>query len=309
MNRITVAVASPSDVPQEREAVKSMFLKWNDDNPQLPQLHPKMWEFVSPELGEHPQQILNKKIIANSDLLIAIFHSKLGTPTPNSSSGTVEEIHEFAAKKGAGRVMLYFCKRPLPVDIDPAELSRLNKFKKSMRSEGLFNEFTTTDEFARELYRHIDVKAHEFLENKLPLPTKESPPEQQPKTKDLPADPRLHKPIDFGTNLDSIATGFQDRMAKFNAIDGCTNDKFYALGAQVYTSVATCLDRFLVYGASNLEVQDQRILEDISSELKFLASNYESLGDDFRDYWKKRTKIARDLVAHADHIKRRIDER
>jgi hypothetical protein len=40
-----------------------------------------MWEFATPELGDNPQTILNKQIIARSDLLVAVLHSKLGTPT------------------------------------------------------------------------------------------------------------------------------------------------------------------------------------------------------------------------------------
>jgi hypothetical protein len=133
MRRITVAIASPSDVQQERDVVTKVFTKWNDDNPDLPPLHPKMWEFATPELGDHPQHILNGKIIASSELLVAILHSKLGTPTPTASSGTVEEIREFIARKGPKRVMLYLCKRPLAIDVNPAELSRLNDFKAKMR--------------------------------------------------------------------------------------------------------------------------------------------------------------------------------
>jgi len=305
MKRITVAVASPSDVPNEREAVGRVCQKWNVDNHELPPLVQQMWEYATPELGGHPQTILNKQIIARSDLLVAVLHSKLGTPTPNASSGTVEEIEEFIATKGAGRVLLYFCKRPLPNDIDPAELMRLNAFKKSMQSKGLFKEFTTTSEFEGELYRHLDVKAHELLENRLPLPIK--PAEKKPEREDkkLPADKRLHKLIEFGSDLETIANRFQTRMDEFNAIDGCTNDKFYALGGHVYTSVATCLDRYLTHGAGHLEPQDVKVLENISSNLKHLAANYENPSNDFRDYWKEGTKAARDLKSQIAHIQRR----
>ena len=52
MNRVTIAVASPGDVPQERQAPQKTFTKWNDDNPEFPPLHPKMWEFATPEMGD-----------------------------------------------------------------------------------------------------------------------------------------------------------------------------------------------------------------------------------------------------------------
>jgi hypothetical protein len=305
MKRITVAVASPSDVPDEREAVTKVCNKWNVDNHELPPLVPQMWEFATPELGDHPQTIINRQIIAISDLLVAVLHSKLGTPTPNASSGTVEEIEEFITNKGAGRVLLYFCKRSLPVDIDPTELMRLNAFKKSMQSKGLFKEFATTTEFESDLYRHIDVKVHELLEHKLPPPAKSAFQKPQPDSKILPADKRLHKLIEFGTDLESIASGFYCRMDEFNAIDGCTNDKFYAFGAHVYTSVATCLDRYLTHSAVGLDYQDQRILEKISASLKHMAANFENYSSDFRDYWKDGTKAAMDLKNQAAHMKKR----
>lgn len=304
MKRITIAIASPGDVPQEREAVPKVFTKWNDDNPDLPVLHPKMWENATPELGDHPQHILNHKLIAASELLVAIFHSRLGTPTPTASSGTVEEIREFISKKGPRRVMLYFCKRPLPVDIDPAELMRLNEFKAHMRSQGLFGEYATLIEFEKELYRHVDVKVRQLLANELPLPVTASPAENRTRPKDLPPDSRLHELIDFGTDLRSITERFNARMEEFLRIDGCTNDKYYALGAHVYTSAARCLDRFLNYSAADISAPDVRILEKLSTRLKHLAGNIPKPGSDFREYWDEGGKIAKDLLVHVEHIRR-----
>ena len=107
MKRVTVAIASPGDVQQEREAIPKVFTKWNDDNSDLPSLHPKMWEFATPELGNHPQHILNEKLIDKSDLLVAVLHSRLGTPTPTASSGTVEEFRYFFARLCRRLVILY----------------------------------------------------------------------------------------------------------------------------------------------------------------------------------------------------------
>jgi hypothetical protein len=304
MKKITIAIASPGDVPEEREAVPKVFNRWNDANPKLAFLHPKMWENATPELGGHPQHILNRKLIDDSDLLVAILHSKLGTPTPSASSGTVEEIREFITKKGPRRVMLFFCKRSLPVDIDPAELTRLNEFKASMRQQGLYAEYTTVDEFREQLYRHVDVKAHEFLADELPLPPVPQLTDISVHEKVLPADHRLHTLIDFGTNLDAIANGFNLRMEEFMAIDGCSNDKYYMLGAHVYTSAARCLDRFLTYSAAEIAQQDIRVLETLSMRLKNLANNIPKPGSDFRVYWSEGDEIAKAIVTHAAHISR-----
>ena len=129
MQRVNVAIASPGDVDRERDAILKVFTRWNDAHDHA-FLHPVMWEYSSvPTLGDHPQHLLNEQIIERSDLLIAIFWSRLGTPTPTADSGTVEEIREVIKRKGPECVMLYFCKRSLPYDIDPNELARLRKFR------------------------------------------------------------------------------------------------------------------------------------------------------------------------------------
>ena len=266
-------------------------------------LHPKMWEFAVPELGDHPQHILNQRIIDSSDLLIAIFWSKLGTPTPNAPSGTIEEIYEFIKKKGAHRVMLYFCKRDLPNDIDPAELMKLNEFKAQMKTRGLFHQYSTVQEFERDLYPHLDAKVGQLLANELPLPEVENPSLVEGNLDDTHPDKRLHKLIDFGTSLKSISQGFAERMNEFQAIDGCTNDKYYLLGAHVYSSAADYVDRFLIYSSAGISAQNHAVLEKFSSKLKRLASNIPGpKTPDFRTFWNDGSEISKDLLAHVAHI-------
>ncbi len=43
---IEVAIASPSDVPEEREAVRDVFTRWNSGRVEAI-LHPVMWESAS----------------------------------------------------------------------------------------------------------------------------------------------------------------------------------------------------------------------------------------------------------------------
>ncbi|MGA2557987.1 MAG: hypothetical protein ABSG04_17090 [Verrucomicrobiota bacterium] len=304
MKRVTIAIASPGDVQEEREAVRRVFTSWNDTNEHAT-LHPKMWEFAVPELGKHPQDILNQKIIDSSDLLIAIFWSKLGTPTRTAPSGTVEEIFKFIEKKGAQRVMLYFCKRSLPNDIDPAELMRLNDFKAKMRTAGLFHEYITVEEFERDLYPHLDVKVEEVLTNQIVLPV-ESLAEQRNELRGVHPDPQLRTHIEFGTTLDSIAEGLAARTSAFQAIGGSGDgtNKYYRLGAHVYSSAAMCLDRFLTFSSAGISVQNIVVLEKISSRLKRLASQIPDPDADFRKYWNDGSEIAQDLLAQVSHMQR-----
>jgi hypothetical protein len=169
--RINVGVASPSDVTRERLAVLRVLNRWNARNHDAV-LNALGWEAAAvPALGDHPQNILNKQLIERWQLLVAIFWSKLGTPTPNAESGTVDEINHFIRLKGPGRVLLYFCTRPVPQRrLDLAELARLQAYKNDVRSRGYYCEYQSVEQFQRLLYEHLDGKVAEYLAGRLPRP-------------------------------------------------------------------------------------------------------------------------------------------
>lgn len=304
MRRIDIAIASPGDVSDEREAIPRVFVRWNDRNTDA-MLHPVMWESTSvPTLGDHPQHILNRQIIDRSELLLAILWSKLGTPTPTARSGTVEEIQQFIAIKGPGRVMLYFCTRNLPYDTDPADLAKLREFKAEMRSKGLYHEYASVEEFERVLYQHLDAKVAELLQGRLPTPegVATAPPKIGRELSEH-SDARLRRLIEFGTALEEIASGFAKRMADFDAVDGSNNDKFLDLAAHVYNSVASCLDRYLLFSAAGISEQDKSVLEKISIRLKRLgACPIQYVGGAFTKYWSDGREISEALSAHVQFL-------
>lgn len=306
IQRVEVLIASPSDVPAERDVVSKLFNGWNSANHQA-FLHPVMWESASvPELGAHPQEILNKSLIERSDLLVAILWSKLGTPTPTAPSGTVDEIREFIRLKGAARVMLYFCTRDFPHDVDPANLALLNQFKAEIRTMGLYQDYHSVKEFEGLLYRHLDVKVQQLLRGDLPLPSlpKSATKEFTSQTKDI-RDSRLREPIHFGSTLESISAGFNEKVVGFEKLDGAGPDKFLDLGAHVCSSCAKCLDRFLTYSAPGLAYEDRVVIERISSRLKILASHSSDyVKRPFPEFWKDQKAIADELAAHVHHLSR-----
>ncbi|NQT12650.1 MAG: hypothetical protein HQ582_07875 [Planctomycetes bacterium] len=303
---MNIAIASPGDVAAERDAVPKVFNRWNSANADAI-LHPVMWESASvPSLGDHPQHILNQSIIDESDLLAAILWTRLGTPTPSARSGTVEEIREFIRQKGPKRVMLYFCTRNLPYDIDSAEFARLREFKAEMQSQGLYCEYASVGEFERDLYRHLDVKVAELVSGKLPIPaaTVDNHIDEEPTAKQH-VDPRFRQLIDFGSTFTEIGSGFAKRMDEFDAFDGGVPDKFLDLGAHVYTSVATCLDRALAYSTVKVSPENRMVLENLSTRLKQLAAaSHDYLKKPFPQYWKDGRKISDDLSAHVAHLSR-----
>jgi hypothetical protein len=306
--RINVAIASPTDVREERDVVPKVFLRWNSARSDAI-LHPEMWEHSAvPALGGHPQKILNKQIIDKSELLIAIFWSRLGTPTPDAESGTVEEIEEFIEAKGAARVMLYFCTRDIRHDIDLEELQRLRDYKETMKTRGLYQEYSTPADFENKLYPHIDAKVHEFLDGKLPIPEK-SPVQEVEKSRKLHADSRLNKEIEFGGDLESIIKELSRRMDAFDAIQGGGSNKFIDLACHVYTCCANSLDGYLASPGKRKKTEEWEPFDRISARLKYLASRASEYpkGIGFEEYFNEGRVIKNDLQSAYKHLKRMQD--
>src|SRR5687767_4808731 len=95
-----VFIAAPADAADSRVAVRDAILLWNASHGKSRKviLNPVGWDTNStPEMGDTAQQILNRQLLDNADILIATFHGKLGTPTENARSGTVEEIERSMA--------------------------------------------------------------------------------------------------------------------------------------------------------------------------------------------------------------------
>jgi hypothetical protein len=95
-----VLIASPSDVSAERDAVVSAIQEWNSSHYIRTgiMLHPVRWETHSyPAAGDRPQGLLNRQIVESAHFLIGIFGNRLGTPTGEAESGTIEEIEQLQA--------------------------------------------------------------------------------------------------------------------------------------------------------------------------------------------------------------------
>lgn len=109
-----ILIASPGDVSAERRAIPEVIHAWNDVHAADlgVVLLPVLWESHSaPEMGDRPQAIINRQLVASCDMLIGAFWTRIGSHTGLAESGTVEEIEQFRA---AGKpVMLYFSSQPV----------------------------------------------------------------------------------------------------------------------------------------------------------------------------------------------------
>ena len=116
---------------------------------------PVGWDTHSaPAMGDRPQAIINKQVLQGCDLLIGIFWTRLGTPTGQEVSGTVEEIKEHC--RSGKPAMLYFSEAPFhPKSVGPGQYERLQVFKGQCESEGLVASYDSVSEFKDVLTRHL----------------------------------------------------------------------------------------------------------------------------------------------------------
>jgi len=154
-----VMIASPGDVQKEREIARELIFGWNSIHSENKHylLFPLGWEWDAyPMMGDHPQGILNKELLEKSDLLLGIFWTKLGTPTDEYPSGSVEEIERHIAANKP--VMLYFSEAKIkPDDLDQEQYSRLQEFKKSCKKRGLYYSFENANDFKEKFTKHLQM--------------------------------------------------------------------------------------------------------------------------------------------------------
>lgn len=168
-----IMLASPADVETEREAARNILYEWNVTNAESQKicLIPTGWDSHSwPQMGNRPQEIINSQVLNKADALVVIFWNRLGTPSGEFESGTVEEIEKAIARRLP--VMVYFSNAPVnPNSINMEQRSRLLAFKRSVESarRGLFYNYGTLDEFKSSLSRHINLMIQNELDEKFPI--------------------------------------------------------------------------------------------------------------------------------------------
>jgi hypothetical protein len=169
---LRIFVASPSDLGEERKllegVVQELNLIWSQ---QLGiSLELIKWETHSfPGAGTDPQDVINHQVPQDYDILLMMLWSRIGTPTPRSQSGTLEEFESaydrWRTDRKLVRLMIYFKTAPIsPDDIDPDQLRLLKEFRKSLSDRGiLYSTFTGGEEFAQLLRIHLSKQVQDFI--------------------------------------------------------------------------------------------------------------------------------------------------
>lgn len=168
---ISIFVASPSDVSEERKALESVILELNktwSKNLNL-RLDLIKWETdIYPGFGAYPQDVINKQLNDEYDVFIAMFWGKFGSPTLNAESGTLEEFDRAYAKYIADNdsvdIMIYFKDQPIPPSkMDFEQLKNIQELKSALGEKGgLYWMFENTADFESLLRSHLSKVAQKW---------------------------------------------------------------------------------------------------------------------------------------------------
>jgi hypothetical protein len=148
---------SPSDLGPEREALHVGVREWNAqigaDRGEAVDLVD--WRSHStPKVGSQPQDVLNEQIVARAELAIALFWTRLGTPTSKHPSGSVEEIEQLVAR--GAPVLLYFkTGAAAPDDIDPVQLAGLRRVRAQFFDKALVGDFEGASDLVSAVKGHL----------------------------------------------------------------------------------------------------------------------------------------------------------
>ena len=147
-------ISSPSDIPTtDIAAVFQAVNRWNATYGRqfAAAVVPLHWsEHAAARHGAHPQDVLNRQLVAESDAVVALFFCRLGTPTPNAVSGTADEIQ--AMQNEGGYVAILRRASEMPADVDEGQLGALTDFLDSLQQSSLILSYS--DENG--LQRHVD---------------------------------------------------------------------------------------------------------------------------------------------------------
>jgi hypothetical protein len=159
---LQVMIASPGDVSKERDVATEEINDWNALNSTARNivLLPVKWEtHTTPQYGKHPQRSVNRQILDEADILIGIFGTRIGTPTPDFESGTVEEITRHANARKV--VKLYFSEANIPRNLDKEQFAALEKFREECKTKSLYRPFSDLEDFKRKFRRDLALELND----------------------------------------------------------------------------------------------------------------------------------------------------
>jgi hypothetical protein len=181
-DNLRVFLASPGDVPQEREALPRVVDEFNVTIGPLSdcRLEAIRWEtHATPDAGR-AQAVLNDQL-SDYDIFIGIMWRRFGTPTGVAGSGTEEE-YRIAFQRWRTNpelvLMFYFCEAPFyPRSVDELEqMKHVLSFRRELEGQALTWTYDTSIIFEAEIRKHLSVRIPRLLQDKRTTPRSRAKP-------------------------------------------------------------------------------------------------------------------------------------
>jgi hypothetical protein len=172
---LSIFLASPGDVSDERGRVDTFVDEWNNLWSENIGVHLRLvrWEtHAYPAVGADGQDVINTQIGEEYDVFLGIMWKRFGTPTGRAASGTVEEFERALGRyrtSGNPQLMFYFKKADSDSGEDATQLQAVQQFRSRLAKDGLlYWEFLSPEQFGQlvrvHLTRHIQNWAKRYRE-------------------------------------------------------------------------------------------------------------------------------------------------
>ena len=184
IQQLSIVVASPSDVEEERNSVEAVAAEISHDYDFFGvDLKVVQWETDSYP-GFHsggPQGLIAPLLrIEDADIVVGIFWKRFGKPTKSGETGTEHEINtaiQAWRKNESPHIMLYFSNQPYTLHSkeEAEQLVSVLDFKKKLEAEGegLFWNYNDSSSFRANLSKHL--KAYLKKKYGAPKPSSSAP--------------------------------------------------------------------------------------------------------------------------------------
>ena len=171
-NVFRVFLASPGDVPAEREALSRVVDEVNVTTAPLVdcRLEAVRWETHSAPDAGRPQQVINKQI-SEYDVFIGVMWRRFGTPSGVAGSGTEEEFR-IAYKRWEEShqlaLMFYFCEAPFyPKTLDELDqMKRVLRFRQELDRKALTWSYEDHGLFEAIIRKHLCLRLPALAESR-----------------------------------------------------------------------------------------------------------------------------------------------
>ena len=166
---LNLLISAPGDIPPESlAAIRKTINQWNHSYGQQFSLNvlPISWtEHAVAEFGDRPQALLNKQIVDDADLAIALFRDRLGTPTGEAESGTAEEIKVLA--EAGKQIAILVDNSPRTPLTSPAlkERQRLDDYLSKLYDQALILRYADDKDLIEHINNFLSRSASRFQQN------------------------------------------------------------------------------------------------------------------------------------------------